>query len=253
MSYDPKINRLIIWVCFGTFYLMQFFREQWLLMLPSNFRVAALQVSHIYMCVPLLFGMWLFYGIRGVPGGLGLKLKPRKKSWLVFIFALPVLVQLILLPASDYQESILELLIWAVTISFFDELAYRGFLFGLLFRKDRRGFVPSAGIYALFKVPELLHSGTPFSQMLGLFSLSLLFGLLYAWLYVEWKYNLWVPIFLHILILFGQGISGPDRMPGVNPQVLLLLMAFVAVGVTLLYKQISGERFEIRSGNLWKG
>lgn len=91
-----------------------------------------------------------------------------------------------------------------------EEILYRGLLFGLLFRYARWGFLPAALVgAALFGAGHLYQGETPMSA-LAAFAVTGAGAVWFAWLYVEWRNNLWVPITFHVLMnlywgLFGMG------------------------------------------------
>lgn len=85
----------------------------------------------------------------------------------------------------------------ALIAGFFEELYFRGFLFGQLFKKTKLGFVLSIFMGALIFSLFHLFAAQDFLEILGIFISTFIGAILFAWLYVEWNYNLWIPIFLH--------------------------------------------------------
>jgi membrane protease YdiL (CAAX protease family) len=78
-----------------------------------------------------------------------------------------------------------------------EEIFYRGFLFGQLFRHGGWGFAPAVAISSLvFAARHLAQAATPL-QGLAIFGVTLAGGVWFAWLFVEWGYNLWIAIGLH--------------------------------------------------------
>jgi uncharacterized protein len=45
-----------------------------------------------------------------------------------------------------------------------------------------------------------IYQGNAFVETLGFFSITAMGAVWFAWLYIEWNANLWVPIFLHLLM-----------------------------------------------------
>ena len=81
-----------------------------------------------------------------------------------------------------------------------EELWYRAFLFGFLFRYAGWGFLPAALLGALiFGGAHLYQGGAP-GEAAAIFAITALGGLWFAWLYAEWEFNIWVPVSVHLLM-----------------------------------------------------
>jgi len=81
-----------------------------------------------------------------------------------------------------------------------EEVLFRGFAFGLLYRRLRLGFwlsiiLPTAAFAVghLYQVRGLRDS-------LSILALTGFGSVWFGWLYVRWEYNLWVPIAVHALM-----------------------------------------------------
>lgn len=90
----------------------------------------------------------------------------------------------------------------AVLPGFFEEVFYRAFLFGFLFRFAGWGFLPAALIGAVIFGAGHLYQSTDPAEAAGIFAITAIGALWFAWLYVEWDYNLWVPVSIHLLMNF---------------------------------------------------
>lgn len=64
-------------------------------------------------------------------------------------------------------------------------------------------------------------------------------AILFAWLYVEWNYNLWVPVFLHALMNLAWHTFEMDEtaLGGVLPNIFRGLTIASAILFTILYKK----------------
>lgn len=45
-----------------------------------------------------------------------------------------------------------------------------------------------------------LYQSTELIQSLGIFAITFLGGILFAWIFAEWDYNIWIPISLHLFM-----------------------------------------------------
>lgn len=98
----------------------------------------------------------------------------------------------------DNNLSIKTLVYKTLFAGFFEEYLFRGFLFGILFRKLKWGFVPAAILGAAIFGLAHVYQSSAFIETISVFLITAMGSIWFSWLYIEWNNNLWVPIFLHI-------------------------------------------------------
>ena len=136
----------------------------------------------------------------------------------------------------------------------FEELYFRGFLFGQLFRKARLGFFPAAMTGALFFGAAHIYQGNSPLDSLGVFAITFMGAGFFAWAYVEWKYNLWIPIFLHLFMNLSWTMFtiGDNAMGGLWANIFrAITIALVIIG-TIRYKRRNQIPMVITRDNLIK-
>jgi membrane protease YdiL (CAAX protease family) len=118
-----------------------------------------------------------------------------------------------------------------------EELLFRGYLFGQLYRRAGWPFWAAALVNAVPFVAghfdQLSGKGWEFvvsvAEVLLLVGVSALFA---AWVYVRWEYNLWVLIFIHALLNFysttfamseTSGFSWVDNVAWLMTLILVVL------------------------------
>ena len=79
-----------------------------------------------------------------------------------------------------------------------EEILFRAFLFGFLYRFARWGFLPAALLSSLVFGLEHLYQGSDATEALGIAVLTGIGGVWWSWLLVEWRWNAWVPIAFHV-------------------------------------------------------
>ena len=172
----------------------------------------------------------LLAGPRRAAWALGLHRSPLRGAALAMVLTLPMLGAMAWnAPLTLTAQTPHELARMALLPGFGEELLYRGLLFGLLFRFAGWGFLPAAlGVALLFGGAHLYQGGDS-AEAAGIFALTALGSLWFAWLYVEWGYDLWVPVVLHVLmnawfILFpvAENALGPGWFIAVRLAVLAL-------------------------------
>lgn len=124
----------------------------------------------------------------------------------------------------------------------FEEYLFRGFLFGILFRKLNWGFIPAAILGGfIFGLGHLYQASTPL-EILGTFAITSVGAVWFSWLYIEWNNNLWVPIFLHTLmnlswILFD--VSN-NAMGGLYTNLFRAITIALTIIITIRYHKQRG-------------
>ena len=83
-----------------------------------------------------------------------------------------------------------------VVAGFFEELIFRGFVFGELFRTARWGFLPAATLTALAFGSLHLYQGDDLISASAAFGVTAAGSIFFSWIYVESENNLWSVIWL---------------------------------------------------------
>jgi membrane protease YdiL (CAAX protease family) len=89
-----------------------------------------------------------------------------------------------------------------------EEVLFRGYMFGQLYRRARWGFWPSALIpSALFALGHA-YQASGLGELVGTFAVTGLGSLLGCWMYVRWQFNLWAVLGLHCLMNLWWEVFG---------------------------------------------
>lgn len=182
---------------------------------------------------------------RHAAHALGLDGRPLRALLLGLLLTAPMALGLALkAPLTLDSDTPYALARHAVLPGFGEELLYRGLLFGLLFRIAGWGFLPAALTGALLFGGAHLSQGGSAIEAAGIFAITALGGVWFAWLYVEWDFDLWVPVAFHVLmnawwVVFpvADNALGPAWTVGLR----LLVIAF-SVAVTLAHVRTRGGR-----------
>jgi membrane protease YdiL (CAAX protease family) len=195
-----------------------------------------------YLAAPLAVAAWLF-GPRRMFAALGLTAAPGRA--LVFAFACSAIVLAWLLATATpnpLERLPLELMRSAILPGIAEELLFRAFLFGFLFRFAGWGFLPAALLSALvFGIEHLYQARDPL-EALGVFLVTGLGGLWWSWLLVEWRWNVWVPIAFHVLLngYFVMFDAADNAMGGAMFVLVRLACLLVSVAVTIVIARRRG-------------
>lgn len=219
-----------------------------------NELIDQLGISHIlaYMLVgiPIFTGVLLLHKRRGFFESLGL----NRSLLTAFIFSLlcvlPMLIGYSVFYGFNSDLTLNNFLIVGVAAGFFEELYFRGFLFGQLYRYTRFGFITTVLLAAVLYAALHLYRDPDLYEFILVFVIALISGLLFGWVYAEWNFNLWVPIFLHLFInlsweLFAIG----DDSSYANLFRLVTVVVFIVL--TIIYKRSKGISLEVTGRKLF--
>ena len=167
---------------------------------------------------------------RGAAAGLGF----------AFVATLPLgAVFAAIAPASDMETLLVRWLGYCLFPGIAEEVLFRAFLFGLLVRVAGWRFLPAATLGAvIFGIGHLYQGESP-AEAAGVFAITLAAGLWWAWLYVRWDFNLYVPIGFHVFMNSWFNVfdvSETARLPMAG-EVTRAAVVVASVIATLLLKR----------------
>ena len=125
-------------------------------------------------------------------------------------------------------------------------------MFGILFRKVGWGFIPASIFGAvIFGLGHLYQGSTP-AETLGIFFVTSMGALWFAWLFIEWNENLWIPIFLHILMNLSWTLFdvGGNALGDFYTNFFRIITIAVTVVATIAYNKRK-DRFRVNRKNLF--
>ena len=240
-------SRRVVWVTAVTFavavgsralvFAIPGYRELYVA-LPEVLRWLEQPVRWALICaVGLYFGAGV--GPRAAAAELGLARSPLRGLGFGFLATLPMLVGALAFGRPGSEETALGLAFGAAVWPLAEEVLYRGYAFGQLHRRGGLALWPAA--FATGLLFGLVHLGQasvrklPLGGEIGTVAVVAVGGLLFAWLYARWEFDLWVPFALHgFMNLWWSLFSLADNpLGGWLPNLLRLLTVLLAVGLTL--------------------
>jgi uncharacterized protein len=200
--------------------------------------------------------IWWLHGRRlsAVPSAWGLRANALEAFGLAFVFCLPMLLGYAFF--ADFKPSITlsGFLIGCVWAAFSEELFYRGFVFGQLFRFGGWGYVTAGLLNALVFGSAHLYQAGDWGSAVGIFTITALGGLWFAWLYIEWGNNLWMPMAMHFFMnLWWETFeAGTDAAGGLMANVFRVATIAFSIVWTVRRKHRIGTGLEITRHRLMK-
>jgi len=131
---------------------------------------------------------------------LGLSKKIAKGWFIAFLFTLPMLIGfLFVAPLQGFtQKSLLMILYNAILAGFVEELIFRAFPIAFLHRILKVGFLPTILITSfLFAFMHIGQGNGDISEIINVLLITFIGSFVFGWVFIEWDYNLWIPIGLH--------------------------------------------------------
>ena len=170
--------------------------------ISMSFSTSFLKVSYSYFwwILPTLLVLGALYGFKNIPKDLGLNKGMVKGFLFSIVTVLPMIISSAIIGKIDDNLDFGNLLHKTFIAGTFEEYLFRGFLFGILFRKLKWGFIPASIIGALIFGLGHIYQGSTLLETIGVFVITSIGAVWFSWLYIEWNENLWVPIFLHVLM-----------------------------------------------------
>lgn len=216
-------------------------------------KAPAYGLAYLLFGLPIFIGVLMMHGRNQFFSGMGLDRRVGTGLSVALVCTLPMLLgYAIVFPWND-SISPDNIIIGALFAAFFEELYFRAFLFGQLFRFTRLGFFPALIIGALVFAASHLYQSSEWGTMVGIFFTTFLGAGLFAWVYVEWDNNLWVPIGLHFLMnLYWMLFSaGENAFGGLYANIFRVMTITLIIAGTIIYKKRNGRPLVVNRETLF--
>jgi len=200
----------------------------------SKFFVTSLGYPFTILVIIVSFYILHKYNIIEIISELGLKTGFTKGVLFGLIATLPMTASSTILFKFSNNLFSFDTLIAVFMAPIMEEILFRGYLFGQLFRKERWGFIPSSIIASLFFGIGHLYQTHNLSSASGTFLVTFMGSAWFAWLYIEHNSNLWFPISLHILMNLSWTIFQTD-VPGAIGNNVTNLFRIITIIITIVY------------------
>jgi len=147
-------------------------------------------------------------GLKRAIEELGLRAPTRPAALFAFLAAFPMLFTFALSAPLNPKMSVLSVGVGCVLAPFAEEVLFRGYMFGQLYRRARWGFWLSALIPSVLFALAHAYQASGISELVGIFAVTGLGSILGCWLFMRWQYNLWVVFWLHCLMNLWWEVFG---------------------------------------------
>ena len=209
-------------------------------------------LAYLIVGIPLFIGILLLHKPQHFFSSLGFHRKIGEAFLFAMICTLPMLIGFALNFSFNSGITFRYILMGAVAAAFFEELYFRGFFFGQIFRYTRFGFLPAILLPSVIFASLHLYQSFDVWIMTGIFITTLLGSALFAWVFAEWDNNLWVPVFLHFLmnLVWMLFSAGGNALGGLISNLTRALTVALIIILTLYKKRMRREALVIRNGTI---
>lgn len=210
-------------------------------------------MAYTLSALPILLGVWFVHKKWDFMQFLGLNGSILKAVLFSITATAPMFIGYYLLFDLNTEITVNQVLISVVAAGFFEEVFFRGFLFGQLYRFTRLGFVPAIFFGALWFGGIHLYQSHDLNSALGIFGITFLGAVLFGWLYIEWDNNIWVAIFSHTLMNLSWLLFAVDEnaMGGWYANIFRLISIVLMVLLTIYSKNLKDRSMTIDRRTLW--
>lgn len=249
MNRKTIIDSIIVILTFLiAFYGKRILSEYYTISISSAYLKIA--YSYLWWILPTALIAGLLFGFSSILYNIGIRKGLKTGLLFSIVTVLPMFLSSAIIGQIGEDLNILRLVQQTIFAGLMEEYLFRGFLFGILFRKSGWGFIPASILGALIFGLGHIYQGSTFLETTGVFFITSIGGIWFAWLYIEWNNNLWVPIFLHILMNISWGLFevSNNALGGFYTNLFRIITITLTIIITIKYNQKNGLR--INSKNL---
>ncbi|MEO1450939.1 MAG: type II CAAX endopeptidase family protein [Bacteroidota bacterium] len=255
---------LISLLAFGGYMILSklFFRD-WFTWMNDALQLKGTSYILTYIGVgfPIIAGTLILHRGQQFLGNLGLNASILRGGLFALLCTLPMFIGFAIVFEFNTELTAYTILTSVIAAGFFEELYFRGFLFGQVFRNSRLGFILSVILGALIFGSVHLYQGNSLGESTGIFMVTFMGGVLFAWVYAEWDFNLWTSIFLHMFMNLAWGLfsAGSNALGSMYSNIFRVLTIALAIILTIRYKRRKGLKLAVNRKTLllksedWEG
>lgn len=156
-----------------------------------------------------------------------------------FLFTTPLYIGFAIIGHFNAGLTLHSILNFSLIPALFEEILFRGFIFGQLFRVGKLGFFWAALLPAVLFGLFHIYQGHDLMSSLAAFGVTMLGSFFFSWMFVAWDYNLMVPISLHFFMNLAWGLfiveGTGNAAGGLASNILRAVCLIFAIMFTVIY------------------
>ena len=220
--------------------------------LPSHSLMKSF-VKDLLVLIPVVGTLLVLHKSKSIITSLGLDSSILKGLAYSFVFTLPLCFGFAIFGKYNSEITLSAIVRQCVLAALFEEIVFRGFMFGQLFRYSKVGFFWAAFFPAILFGLGHIYQGHDIISSLAAFGITFIGALYFSWIYVEWNFNLWMPICLHFFMNLSWQlfiIDGTEvASGGLISNILRTSSIALAIAMTLVHRK--REKSKIFNYPIW--
>lgn len=195
----------------------------------------------IVTSIPMLIFLLCLYKPSKIIESIGLNRNILKGLGFAALCCSPLLIGMPIVGTLNRDLSFDYFFRMVVLAALFEEVVYRGFMFGQLFKSGKIGFIWAVIIPAILFGIGHLYQGHNLISSLMAFGVTALGAVYFSWVYLECNFNLWVNIGLHLFMNLCWTllhVEGNETAVGaLVPNILRVTAIVLTVILVIIYKK----------------
>lgn len=219
----------------------------------SGSKALAHVIAYSITLIPLILTVKILFPAKEIISLFSLDQSILKGFSLTFLGTLPMVAGYFIFFNLNGRIDIQALFINTLSSAFFEELIFRAFLIGILFRFTALGFLSSIFFGSLLFAQAHFYQSTDPAELIEIFLITFLGSVFFTWVYVETDYNLWTAIFLHFFMnLYWDIFAVSDNVSGNTHGNIFKILSVILIIVLIIYHKFKNKiPFEITGKTLF--
>ncbi|WP_250253681.1 CPBP family intramembrane glutamic endopeptidase [Chryseobacterium sp. Marseille-Q3244] len=204
-------------------------------------------IAYTITLIPLMITAKILFPEKNIPYVFSLDQSISKGFIFSFMGTLPMLIGYIVHFNMTHTIHYQSLFINTISSAFFEEIIFRAFLIGILFRFTKLGFLSSILLGSLLFAQVHLYQSQETVELMEIFAITFLGSVFFSWVYFEHTFNLWVAIFLHFFMnLYWELFNVSENVSGnVYGNFYKIISIVLVVALTIVHKRRSRQPFQV--------
>ena len=218
----------------------------------SNYLYKTILGQIAWRFIPVVITLLIFYKPNQILIEFGLNKEIYKAIKFAFLFTLPMLLGCALLGKFNSELSFFYLLAKSFKDGLGEEIFFRAFLFGQLYRHFKLGFITASILPALLFGIGHLYQGDSFSSCSLVFFITFIGAIWFSWLYTEWNFNVWITLIMHFLMNFYWSLFSIENgaTGGLISDIPRAITIFLSIYFTIKMMKKTNGKLMINKHNL---
>lgn len=241
---------------FSVYYFFDFFyfkNIQFFIKDLLHSKTIAHVLAYTITLIPLIITLKILFPKKSILDLFSVNRSIFKGFSLAFMGTLPMLIGYAIHFSMTGSINFETLFINTVSSAFFEEIIFRSFLIGTLYRFTRLGFLSSILLGSLLFAQVHLYQSQDIVELIEIFAITFLGSVFFAWVYFEKNFNIWPAIFLHFFMnLYWEIFNISENVSGnLYGNLYKFLSIILIISIIVYHKKKNKIPFQVIRKNLF--